>query len=331
MNDTRPNRALPAFTLVELVLAVLILALVVGAVHGTLHAGLTAYSAGQADMELYQSARVGLNRVTDQLRSALSPLSFWRPTDQIMDDMPWEQVRYLVESGQMLEEEEPGPIQFLGTGEDVTFARKVFGGSSDKYFDIQEVRLYLDPEREQIRLELVKSLLDIKVASWYFAYLYQVDLKGQVVMDRTGKARRVRQFTSPDEPYLDEFIGDVGLDGRSMPIASGVEGVEFAYYDGESWSTSWNSREIIRIPMQPLSRGQAYEFDPGLDFLHQEKGLPAAVSVTFALKNSEKLGVRVDIPAGNLNHLGLSAVPRGETPTARGGMRMFRRVLRRRL
>lgn len=321
--------ALQAFTLVELVLAILILALVVGAVHGTLRMGLTAYEVGQAEMELYQSARVGLNRAADLLRGALSPLSFWRPSDQIVVDMTWEQIRYQLESGELVEEEEPGAIQLLGTAEDVTFARKVFGGSSDKNFDIQEVRLFVDTDREELRLEVVRSLLEVKVASWYFKYLYQTQLNGQIVTDHTGEARRVRHPASPDEPYLQDFLGDVGLDGRSMPIASGIQAIEFTYYDGENWVTSWNSREIIQIPLRPLSRDGPANFDPELDFLRQEKGLPAAVSMTLTLVNGDKLAARVDIPAGNLNHLGIHGAPRRETATARP--MMFRRILRRRL
>jgi hypothetical protein len=331
MNVARHKRALPAFTLIELILAILILTLVVGAVHGTLRMGLTAYNLGQSEMELYQSARVGLNRASDQLRSALSPLSFWRPSDQIVMDMTWEQMQSLFENGEMVEEEEPGAIQFLGTANDVTFARKVFGGSSDKYFDIQEVRLYADKDREELRLEVVRSLLDIKVASWYFAYRYKINLNGQIVLDRSGTPRRVRGVASPDEPYLEDFIGDVGVDGRFMAIASGIKAVEFGYYDGENWTTSWNSREIIEIPLRPLSRDRTDNYIPGLDFLRQERGLPVAVSVTFTLENGDKLGVRLDIPAGNLNHQGLRGEPRGETPTARPGVRMFRRFLRRRV
>ncbi len=335
MQCDRTMKRPAGFTLIELILGVMILTLVVGAVHGTLKMGMTAYSIGQAEMELYQGVRVGLNRVADLLRGALSPSAFWRPGDQIVPRLMWEEMRYFLETGEMVEEDEPGPIQFSGTSDEVIFARKVFGGTSDKIFDIQEIRIYLDDDRQELRLELVKSLLDIKIASWYFAYLYDTDLSGQIIMGPGGEPRRVRRLTHPGEPPLDDFVGDVGMDGRSMPLVPGIKEVEFSYFDGEGWHSSWDSREIVEIPLMPFGPSRDRQFDPELDVIRQEKGLPAAVSITFTLENNETLGVKVDVPAGGLNHLLPSGKPppragaAGESPVARPGGMMFRRSLRR--
>ena len=321
------------FTLIELILGIMILALVVGAVHGTLKMGMTAYSIGLEEMELYQGVRVGLNRVADLLRGALSPQAFWRPGDQILPSMVWEEMRYFIETGEVVEEDEPGPIQFLGSKNEVIFARKVFGGTSNKVFDIQEIRIYLDEDRCELRLEIVKSLLDIKVAAWYFAYLYETDLSGQIVMGPGGQPMRVRRRNRPDEPPLEDFLGDVGVDGRSMPLVPGIKEVEFSYFDGESWFGTWDSREIIEIPLMPFGGTRDREFDPQLDVIRQERGLPAAVSITFTLENNEKVGVKVDVPAGGLNHLLPSGKPpprpTAESPVAQPGGMMFRRSLRR--
>ncbi|MFH1737858.1 MAG: prepilin-type N-terminal cleavage/methylation domain-containing protein [bacterium] len=336
---TKYKKSPAGFTLVELMLGIMILAVVVGAIQGTMRMGLAAYTAGEADMELYQSVRIGLNRVCDQLRSALSLSAFWRPADQIEMQMTWgqgsEQVRY----GNAIEEEEQGKIQFIGSANEVIFARKVYGGTSNRDFDIQEVRLYVDSKRNQLRMELVRSLMDIKVASWYFAYLYQTKLSGQILVDQDSKVHRIRQLSSPIEPPLQDFVGDTGEDGRSFAIAEGMKSVEFSYYDGEKWGKSWNSNEILSIPLTPAGRDRTDQLDPMVDYIRQEEGLPAAVEITFILKNGDRIGTQVDIPGGSLNHLGISGVPLNESGTARPdaspgrrpGAQMYRRILRRRI
>ncbi|HPA45781.1 MAG TPA: prepilin-type N-terminal cleavage/methylation domain-containing protein [bacterium] len=335
-------RRRPAFTLVELMLAVLILAVVVGAIQGTMQMGFTAYRKGQQDMELYQSARIGLNRLIDEIRGALSPTAFWRPGAEIKETMTWEQAMELVRFGNAVEEDEPGPIQFIGSSDEVTFARKVYGGTSNRDFDLQEVRFSVDSSKNQLRMEIIQSLLEIKIASWYFAYLFQTKLNAEILIDQAGQAHRIRQISSPNEPAMKQFIGDAGMDGRSLPIAYGIKEVEFRYSDGEQWTEDWDSTEYIRIPLIPMNRDDTYYENPEDDFMHQEKGLPSAMEIKLVLANGAKLEVQIDIPAGSLNHLGirdrqrdLARGPQAESGTAqpgeRRGAQMYRRMLRRRI
>ncbi|HOE11751.1 MAG TPA: prepilin-type N-terminal cleavage/methylation domain-containing protein [bacterium] len=332
----------PAFTLVELMLAILILAVVVGAIQGTMQMGFTAYRKGQQDMELYQSARIGLNRLIDEMRGALSSTAFWRPNAEIRETMTWEQAMELVRFGNAVEEDEPGPIQFIGSSDEVTFARKVYGGTSNRDFDLQEVRFYVDSSKNQLRMEIIRSLLEIKIASWYFAYLFETKLNAEILIDQAGRAHRIRQLSSPDEPPLEQFIGDTGMDGRTMPIAYGIKEIQFRYSDGELWTDDWDSTEYIQIPLIPMNRNDTYYENPEDEFMHQEKGIPSAVAIKLVLANGAKLEVQVDIPAGSLNHLGirdrqgdLARGPQVESGTAQPGERrgpqMYRRMLRRRI
>ncbi|MCA9430279.1 MAG: prepilin-type N-terminal cleavage/methylation domain-containing protein, partial [Candidatus Omnitrophica bacterium] len=87
MNDQAKNSQ-SGFTLVEILLAITIFVLIIGSIYASLFAGVNALSAGQESMEIYQTARAGMNRILKDLRKALSPASFpYEEEEEMLDQL----------------------------------------------------------------------------------------------------------------------------------------------------------------------------------------------------------------------------------------------------
>ncbi len=316
-----PNHAKQSgFTLVELILAMTIMALVVGSVYSVMRTSMDAFTNGQYTMELYQSARIGLRRITEELRYALSPLSFWRPQDRIRDMALNELMATF--NGPVIEEEDPGAILFTGQKQSVLFVRKVYQLEKYPPFDLQECRIYVDGEQKLLILEVVRSLLEVKQATWMFQQEFKANLNGFVV-PMQGERVRVRPVGPNGEPPLDQYIGNRGMINKRYVLAEGVKSINFRFNAGEGWQSNWDSQQleyIYRIPPNSPS------FNHQRDVEIIEKGPPKIVEIFLELENGEKLITSADVPAGNMRSKGLfgrggaqgapaATRPRNETAT----------------
>ncbi len=282
------------FTLVEMLLGMTILALVLGSVFAAMQAGMDAFERGQRAMELYQNGRIGLRQVSEELRFALAADAFWRPEDSIEFYDP-DQMHFILEESQreMIREHDPGAIRFRGKKNSVLFVRKKYQMGLNPPFDLQECRLHVEDGR--LVLDILRSLLSVKQASWFFASLFDTNLAGTVISDQ-GQPIRYREV-SPEEPMpLTEFIGSYGRLERRHVIAEGIDSISFRYSRGERWQSSWDSQKIIS---ENLISPQSPNFDPHKDVRLREIGLPAIVQITLELENGEILTTASDIPAGN--------------------------------
>lgn len=282
------------FTLIELILGMTLLTLVMGSVFTTLQSGMQAYRQGRKTMELYQSGRIGLQKISEEIRLALSPYSFWQPRDEYKQ-MTMDELMQTM-AGMPIQEEDPGAIRFMGNSAAVTYVRKKY--HMDRYppFDLEECQIHAEEGR--LMITVLRSILQIKQATWYYQYLFKVNLTGTVIPEMGGRVR-FRTQGQMGEPPLQEWLmqmGDVGAVNYSYVIAEGIESVAFRFADEGKWTTSWDSQELIakhRIsPQSPNYKMTDTEI--------MEKGPPLVVEITMTLDNGDVLITSTDVPAGNM-------------------------------
>ncbi len=320
----RNSSAQSGFTLVELLLAMTILGLVMVSVFNIVQVGMSAYQRSRESMEIYQSGRIALRRVAEELRFALSSNAFWRPQDSI-EQLPLEMVMSRF-NGPVIEERDPGAITFKGQSEEVVFVRKVTQLQKDPPIDLQECRIFVD-RNQNLVLEVVRSLLMVKEASWFFQAVFEVDLSGVVVPGGSGGRTRLRQVGAMGEPPLENFIGDYGVIGERTLIAENIEQIEFRYADGGHWQSSWDSQQLL--PVHRISP-QSPNYNQQQDMRMVEKGPPLLVEISLTLANGETMITAADVPAGNMHKQGKQGVfeaSRGGQPQTRGPERSIRQPI----
>ena len=133
------------FTLIELILGMTLLGLIMTSVFATMQAGINAYRQGRETMELYQSGRIALQKVSEELRLSLSPYSFWQPRDTYKEISIDELMSTM--QGIPIQEEDPGAIRFLGSGDSVLYVRKVYSLGKNPPFDLQECQINVQDGR----------------------------------------------------------------------------------------------------------------------------------------------------------------------------------------
>ncbi|MBZ0258707.1 prepilin-type N-terminal cleavage/methylation domain-containing protein [bacterium] len=282
------------FTLLELMLAMTLMTIVMGSVFASVRVGIDAYDRGTKSMEQYQSARIGLRKTMEELQFSLSQASFWQPGDQYSAMSP--EVIMAMERARMVRENDPGKIRFHGDAQSVLFVRKIYQLNQDPPFDLQECKINVDAGNQILYLEVVRSLLTVKRASWYFQQLYQTNLKGYVSM-YGGQTIRFREIRSDEEPPLAQFIGDAGKIGKRYVLAYGVKGLHFRYTDGDGWKTSWSSEEVLTdYRISPNSPN----FNATRDLQFHEKGPPLLTEITLDLANGDTVTGSVEIGSGNM-------------------------------
>lgn len=290
----KPRNSQRGFTLIELIMGMTLLALVMGSVFTTLQAGIKAYKDGRRTMELYQSGRIGLQKISEELRLALSPYSFWQPRDTIKQLTMEELMTTL--SGIPIQEEDPGAIRFMGGSNWVTYVRKKY--HLDRYppFDLKECKIHV--ENGRLLITVMRSILQIKQATWYYQYLFKVNLSGVVIPEMGGRVR-FRLQGEMGEPPLQEWLmqmGDVGAINYDYVVAEGIEGLAFRFADEGNWTTSWDSQELVTTHrISP----QSPNYKPG-DTEIAEKGPPLVVEIALTIRNGDTLYTSTDVPAGNM-------------------------------
>lgn len=276
-----------------------ILALVMGAMFGILRSGIKLYDSGTQSVELYQSARVAMRNIMDDLQFALSARQFW----QLSPRITWETPEQIMErlGGMAVIEEDPGAIRFIGSQDSVTFARKVYQFGDFPPFDIQECRFIVS--EGNLYLDIIRSLLEVKRATWYYYALFEIDGARPFISYSGGQQVRIRPVVSLEAPPLAEFLGDYGHIGRRILIAEGIESVRFRYSDGGNWSGSWDSeRVIVRYRMSPNSPN----FDAGRDTVMQQVGPPSMIELVMTLRNGDTLATITEVPSGSMRAMGAS-------------------------
>ncbi len=294
------------FTLLELILGMTLMAIVMGSVFAAVKVGVDAYDRGQKSMQQYQSARIGLRKVMEELQFSLSQASFWQPGDQFRAMSP--EVLMAMESSNLVRENDPGKIRFLGSAQNVLFVRKVYQLNQNPPFDLQECRIAVDAENEVLYVEVIRSLLIVKQASWHFSKVFNTNLAG-FVSTYGGQNIRFRKPGPMEAPPLAQFIGDAGFIGRRYVLANGVSGLRFRFTDGDGWKTSWNSEEVITtFRVDPNSPN----FNAGRDLTFNEKGPPLVAEITLEMSNGDTVTGSVEIGSGNMRgQKGAMAVERG--------------------
>lgn len=246
------RRGAPAFTLVEVLLAVFILTLVVTSVYFTLYSAMEAFHAGVKMKDQYQEVRAGLSNMLSDLRQSASANQYWKdyyqPETQLDEDgnpLPDDRERH----------EDRGKVKFVGDAGSVSFARKELVPQRERPYDLIEVKYSLDRERKSLQRTRSRSLLAEQMVIWrenYLSLLLETDFRDML----------------PDPQY----------DQHSEDILRNVTGLRFAYFDGEEWVDSWDSTEPLFPPEEeydPDTGNPTPTPDPNM----LEKGLPAAVEV----------------------------------------------------
>jgi hypothetical protein len=277
-----------AFTLVELLLAMTIFTIVIVSVTAALVTASRALTTGEENLELYQTARAGLNRMVKDLRKSLSPLSIPYeervPDEEIVDDP------YARDNS---EEEDEGYLQivFRGDPNQVEFAiRQETTDEDGPSLDIREVRYSLGDEGV-VKKEIFRSLLIARLE----------DALERRMAERLGEGAFFPQNKS--QGYLE--------DPKALEVCEGVTELRFEYYDGVEWFETWDSENW-------LVKDYATDWDDEL--LTEEdvelSGLPQLMRIEMALKNGTVLRTVTDIPASELNVLR----PRGEREAFGGAL-----------
>lgn len=311
MQHRSPQRG---FTLLELMLGMTILTLVMAALFGILRSGMRLYESGTDMVELYQTGRIALRTVTDDLQFALASHNFWQPGEEIRIESP-DQILAMM-GGMGVIERDPGAIRFLGDKNQVIFVRKVYQFGKQPPLDLQECR-YVAEDGALFR-DVLRSLLMVKQASWFFRSLFEAEL-GAVISYYNGQQVRIRRLSSPEEPPLEQFIGNYGVVQRRELVAEGVESIEFQYSDGAGWKSTWDSEQIVmRYRLSP----QSPNFNAARDMVPEKIGPPQMVQVSMTLINGDTLSSIVEIPAGSMQNMGGNVlIAPGGNPAAGGAFR----------
>jgi prepilin-type N-terminal cleavage/methylation domain-containing protein len=280
------------FTLIELILGMTILTVIMGSIFMTMKVGMDAYRQGRYTMEVYQSGRIALQKISDELQLALSSYSFSQLRDTY-STLPVEEL-LMQFKGIPVQEEDPGAIRFIGSGNSITYVRKVYHLNQYPPFDLEECSIFV--ENGRLTLSVLRSLLEIKQATWFFQHIFQVNLNG-VVAPGMGGRMRFRAQGEFGEPPLQEWLGDVGFRDHRYTIAEGIQKIDFRFSDDGRWKTSWDSQEL-----ETTNRisSQSPNFNQNTDTRITEKGPPKIVEITIVLENNDILSTATDIPAGNM-------------------------------
>lgn len=321
-NSRRGNQS--GFTLLELVLASVILTVVVVGVFSTMTVAMRALDTGTRSLDLYQGARIGLARIQQEIQNAISPESQWKPPTEYYLDQEQIPLQGLVE------EEDHGGIVFEGSAGEIRFVRRAYtipqvqiyeneDSGDELSLDLQEIRLFHDSTRSEVRLEVVRHLTDVRKAEWYWAMIEGISLDGIVAPgENSSDRRRYRRVGSEDELLLEDLVGDIGWDGTQTSMMDHITEVAFSYYGESGWTQSWDSKQVIVERRFGKQRdGMASALDNEMTV--RELGLPTAVSVSVRLSNGDQLGSYINIVASSLNQLAADDTRRSAPGVRQGG------------
>jgi len=257
------------FTLLELVVAILIFVLVVGTIYFTLIAGFESFRRGEESMQIYQSVRIGLERVGKDVRRAVSPESPW-------SNLAEAAYRDAIDGGAPsdidLEHKLENDIIFKGTKKQMTFVVQDEIPGGDPAFDLREIKYYVDPKKKILVREAVKSLMKKRMQDWK-----ALRFKGE------EKSRR-------------RYGTEINFRDLKDKVADNIESMELHYFDGTKWRDKWDSNQIVR-------EDRYYEelVDEGIE--PEREGLPDAVRIRLELTNHDFVELDTEVPATEIARL----------------------------
>ncbi len=284
------------FTLIELMIASFIAALTVSTVFLTLNAAIKTFHAGETSMDLYQSARMGMERMAAEVRGAVNPESFWKrrrnPAAGAAVTTLAELVSSRQDSGKV--DLEADTITFKGSNSNMSFVQIEADSRLDPAYDLREYEYKVNDDGQLIKVSTRSALAD-QMAAW-----------------------RAMRFPDDEETYYTAFMSEsqVGVEPREYVITENVESLHLRYFDGETWRDTWDSEEIItpvdvdteQIPYAPGERPV-------------KLGLPVAVEIVLTFTGHKTFYTVTDVPGSLLN-----LIPHEKTGKAisRGGGRYLR-------
>ena len=273
------------FTLLELMTAVLIFALVIGTVYFTLRAGVESFHRGEESMEIYQSVRIGLARVGKDVRRAVSPQSPW--SNQAQE----EELVAPVADDFDLEQEEVNDILFVGDERQMSFVVYDLVPAAELKFDLREIRYSVDTEEHLLIREAVKSIVQGRMLDW--------------------RARRTENETT----FRIDYGGADEIEDQSDEIARDVKDWQLSYYDGEEWRDNWDSNEIVEGEEYYDYEERQERADDLLDEEPERLGLPDAVRIVLELTNNDTVMLITEVPGKDVDRL--NAKTENKTQTRR--------------
>lgn len=288
-------RARAGFTLIELLIAGLISAMTISAIFLTLNAAIRAFHAGEMSMDLYQSARLGMERLAAEVRQAISPQSFWKRR------LNPGQGAAVTTLASLLAERRPGDVDleadtivFKGSTSTVSFVQIEADLRLDPPYDLREYEFRVN-EDGQLLKSSSRSVLAEQMAAW-----------------------RAMRFPDEEEAVFPTLLSEAqtGVELRESVLTERVLALRLKYYDGENWRDSWDSEEII-TPQNV--NPEEIPYGPGERPV--KLGLPVAVEIVMTFEGNHAFYTITEVPASLLN-----LIPHEKTGKAisRGGTRYQR-------
>jgi prepilin-type N-terminal cleavage/methylation domain-containing protein len=263
------------FTLLEVLVALFIFTLLGGSIFMVIRSTSDAYRKGSISMEVYQSIRVGMNRMMTDLRRAVSPESLWN--DMLEEEE--EDVDEFIDQVTGLEaapEEEHRDIVFSGSISMVRFVTEDILPRGDRAFDLREVVYRVDAEHSVLIKEIRDSIIRRRLNE------YRAEMTENESEYRSARPEDFEWFGEPEV----------------MVVANNVVQMTLAYFDGNEWWESWDSEQTLPeydcagLPPEECPEGAKEKY-----------GLPDAVAVTMVLTNGDSIFGITEIPARDLDLL----------------------------
>jgi type II secretory pathway pseudopilin PulG len=236
----------PAYTLIELLLALGLSVVVVTAIAMAIQIYLVALAKQQAVVERKQVARSLLAMIENDLRAAIQyKANDYSGLDNLL------QTQMLMMSGRASEEGEEAEPEPLHVEEDVAFRPTMLGSESVIMIDISRLPR-LDQYNPLIASDeaTVQSPSDVKSLA-YFVSLTDGGVETSIEFAETKAPGGL--YRREIDRAVAEFMGDTSLlsspDNYTKLIAHEVAQISFRYWDGEAWQTEWDSAENGGFPV----------------------------------------------------------------------------------
>ena len=256
----RLNQPRTGFTLLELMLALALSALVFVAIGMALDLNLRALNTRRANVEESQLARALLRRIADDLRGAvvLETVDFSKVagTDEMLEAALGSEVTDLLgdETELLAGEEEEADYAALLAPPPLP---GIYGNQFQLMVDVSRlprVDQYLPQMNEDGSLDVTRIPSDVKTVTYYMLPAntgLQAPMVGATLAEkRSLKGGLVRREL---DRAVTTFASEVGtiefLDPIPDVIAPEVSGVQFAYFDGFEWYPVWDTEAMQGLPM----------------------------------------------------------------------------------
>ncbi|MEK6236696.1 MAG: prepilin-type N-terminal cleavage/methylation domain-containing protein [Planctomycetales bacterium] len=248
-NSSRQARG--GFTLLEVMLALFLSAIVLGAMWMLINLQFRAVASGRRQVEEAQLVRALLRRIGDDLRSAV----LYQPFDSsalagLGVPLDLEELEELEE----LPEELTGESSDLGEEDDEAGETSslvpqllpgIYGGATELQIDVSRL-----PRMEQFAvIPTGGPISETRTISYYVISPESAD-SGTVARSNLSQAPGLyrREMDRATALWAMEQGSQPIADGDEAPIAPEVAALEFRYFDGAEWFSEWDSDDREGLP-----------------------------------------------------------------------------------